>query len=154
VLFAGVAVAALLIAHRTLPWRGVMRCALAYAGAAVAASLPLYVLAVAVLKLRTPGQVYDWVTEYAQRGTWGHVSLTNIPKAIIGLLRALIGGQFALSLDPVARAAERVPGMGLREKLFRLQSGSGRAAAPPGSRGRGWHGGAGGRLAAASLALG
>jgi hypothetical protein len=118
VLFAAVALAALVFAWRALPRREALRCGLAYVAAAIATVLPLYLLAFAAAGLESPRQIADWLTGYARQGTWGHLTAANAPKAIVGAGRALIGGHFALSLESIAGVAGRMPGMALREKLY------------------------------------
>jgi hypothetical protein len=119
VLFTTVVVAALLFASRSLPLRGVMRCALAYAGAGISVVVLAYMLAIAASGLKTPEGVYEWLTHAAQSDRHGTWEASSAPKAVIGSGRALVGGHFAFSLDPVREAVVgEFSGKSLREELF------------------------------------
>ena len=125
VLFAIVAAGALFIASRSLPLGDVIRCALAYAGAGIAIVVPSYVSAFAVLRLRTLGDVYNWLTLYAQPGggPQGSWELLNIPKAVFGFGRALVGGHFVFALEPSRKLLlENFPSMSLREEQFLVRN--------------------------------
>lgn len=123
VLFAIVAAGALFIASRSLPLGDVKRCALAYAGAGIAIVVPPYVSAIAVLRLRTPGDVYYWLTRYAQEGVGGSWELLNIPKAVFGFGRALVGGHFLFALEPSRKLLlETFPSQSLREEQFLVRN--------------------------------
>ena len=120
VLFVGVVAVALLVAARSLPpGGGVARCVLAYAGAGVAVVVPAYVLAMAASGLETPEEAYGWLTHAAQSDKHGAWEASSLPKAAVGGGRALVGGHFAFSLDPVREVVVGgFSGKSLREELF------------------------------------
>lgn len=123
VLFAIVAAGALFIASRSLPLGDVIRCALAYAGAGIAIVVPPYVSAIAILRLRTLGDVYYWLTRYAQADVGGSWELLNIPKAVFGFGRALVGGHFLFALEPSRKLLlESFPSQSLREEQFLVRN--------------------------------
>jgi hypothetical protein len=92
---------------------------LCYSAGVLLAIVPLYAVALATVKASTPSEAYDWLTAYAQSGEWGHLRLSNFPKAIVGAGRAFIGGHFLFSLDSVRDWAEETSGgKSLREEVY------------------------------------
>ncbi|CAN5808224.1 hypothetical protein BH23ACT11_BH23ACT11_01200 [soil metagenome] len=119
VLFAVVALVTLLFSRRILEKRDLVRCALAYALTSFIIVVAGYAIAIRTVGLKTPRGMYDWLTGYAQSGNWGGWEVSNLPKAVIGAGRALIGGHFAFALDPLRDLATKsFPGKSLREELF------------------------------------
>jgi hypothetical protein len=126
-LFAAVAIVALLLAKRGLFEPQVMRCALAYTGVGIVVITLPYVTAILAAGLNTPREVYDWLATYAQNDAygdaWGNWEATTLPKAAIGVGRALVGGNFVFSLDPVRGFAYKVlPAQSLHEELFLVRN--------------------------------
>lgn len=123
VIFASVAAAALLIAWRKLPPRDVVRCGLAHAGAAAAVVLPVYTLAVVVVGLHGPREIYDWYTTVARVGDWGVWRSSNLPKAVIGMARALIAGQFLWAIGSARDAIQSaLPEQNPRAQIFLVRN--------------------------------
>jgi hypothetical protein len=122
VLFAFVALAALLLAWQRLPGVAVARCGLAYAGAVCAVVLPAYALTIAVLGLDSPRDVYDWYTALAQSGNWGFWSSTTPLRGAIGAGRALVGGQFLFSIDGFRAFVESHLNWQPREELYLVRN--------------------------------
>jgi hypothetical protein len=117
VLFATAGVAAILIATREVPV--MFRLATGYALGVFVAVVPLYLVALAVVGATTPSQANNWLTAYAQSGTWGNAEAQSVPKAFVGAGRALVGGHFAFALGDVSDLAERASGnMSLREEMY------------------------------------
>jgi hypothetical protein len=76
-------------------------------------------LAIAVSGLQTPEEVYDWLAHAAHSDRHGTWEASSVPKAMVGLGRALVGGHFAFSLDPVRDVVVGgFSGKSLREELF------------------------------------
>lgn len=119
VLFAAVAVVALLISWRTLPLHNVIRCGCAYAAGAAGVVLGSYAVAIPVVGLDSPRAFWDWLTADAQSGQWGYFTRTSGLKVFVGAGRALIAGHFALALGPVRDFADRAfKDKSLREEYF------------------------------------
>jgi hypothetical protein len=119
VLFVTVTAVALLYASRTLPLRSVVRLVLVYAGAGIVVVAPTYVLAMAASGLQTPEEVYEWLLPPRQGVPYGVWESSNVPKALVGIGRALVGGHFAFSLDPVHEIVDDgFSDKNLREELF------------------------------------
>lgn len=117
VLFCLTGAAAILIATREA--RTMRRFAAVYAGAIAVAVVPVYLVALAVAGATTPSEANDWLTAYAQSGTWGNVDAQSVPKAAVGAGRALIGGHFAFALADVRDLADRASGdQSLREEAY------------------------------------
>ena len=94
VLFAGAALAALLLAGRGAPDARPLRLAAAYAAGAIAVVVPAYAAAVLAHGLDTPREVHKWLTLYVQEDAGGQVAASAVPKALIDASRAVIGGHF------------------------------------------------------------
>ena len=125
VLFACVAGAALVVAVRGLdakPARA-FRWGAAYAGAAVLVVVPAYAVAAAAHGLGSPVEFSSWFTERSgEAGDFGAFGSSNLAEAGFGSGRALVGGHFALSLDPVHEfLTARFAGKTFAEERFFLE---------------------------------
>jgi hypothetical protein len=117
ILFGATGVAAIFFATRDA--RAMMRLAFAYGAGVLVAVVPLYIVALAVAGATTPAKANDWLTAYAQSGTWGNVDAQSAPKAVVGAGRALVGGHFAFALGGVRDLADRASGdQSLREETY------------------------------------
>jgi hypothetical protein len=123
VLFAFVALAALMLVARRIGLRGVVRCGFAYGLAACGIVVPAYVVAAIVLHLHTPNEVYDWYTAIASTGEWGHLTPKSLPKAALGIERALVGSHFLFAFDAVRGLIENhLSGQNPREEVFLVRN--------------------------------
>jgi hypothetical protein len=124
VLFAVVAVTAIVLAARGRASKAAAaRWGAAYAGAATLVVLPAYAAAAAVHHLGSPAEFSRWFSERSgQPGDFGGVGLSNLTRGAFGGARALVGGHFALSLDPIREfASERFAGKTFSEERFFLE---------------------------------
>ena len=125
VLFAVVALAAVVLAMREAraSLATAARWGAAYVGAATAVVVPAYAVAAVLHRLDSPGEFSRWFTERSgQPGDFGTLALSNVPRAAFGSARGLVGGHFALSLDPVREfAAARFAGKTFGEERFFLE---------------------------------
>jgi hypothetical protein len=85
--------------------------------------VPVYGLAAALHGLGSPSEFRDWFTERSgQAGAFGTIGLDNVVRAAFGSARALVGGHFALSLEPIRDfATARFAGKTFSEELFFLE---------------------------------
>lgn len=125
VLFAVVAGAALwLVAgSRRTGRRDVPRWAAAYAVGGSLVVVPAYALAAVVHRLASPAEFWRWFTERSgQAGDFGTIGLSNLAQGTFGSARALVGGHFALLLDPVREfLTTRFAGKTFSEEVFLLE---------------------------------
>ena len=94
-------------------------------GAGIAIVVPSSVLAFAVLRLERLATCTTRLTLYAQPGggSQGIWSLLNIPKAVFGFGRALVGGHFVFALEPSRKLLlEAFPSYSLREEEFLVRN--------------------------------
>ena len=104
VLFAGVAGAAVVLATGGLcaDVARAARLGAAYVGSAAGVVVTAYAGAAAVHGLGSPSEFWSWFRERSgQPGDFGTVAPSNVVEGAFGSARALVGGHFALSLDPV-----------------------------------------------------
>ena len=87
-LFAIVTLAALLLSLRTLSWIRVAGCGLAHTGAGIIAVVVPYLLVIFYLGLKTPNEIYLWLTTYVQSDKWGGSGTFQRPE---GGLRSWAG---------------------------------------------------------------
>jgi hypothetical protein len=124
VLFAAVAAAALFLAARERRSRAatVLRWAAGYVGAGALVVVPAYAVAAAANGVGSAAEFSRWFTERTgQAGDFGDVGLSNLARAAFGSARALVGGHFALVIDPVRDfATARFAGKTFSEELFFL----------------------------------
>lgn len=121
VLFAVVAVAALLLSRGSAPAPELIRRGAAYVLTAAALVTPAYTAAALANHRETPAQAVDWIGEFATSGEWGKVESSSVPKGAVGAGRAFVGGHFAFALDPVADRFESVESRNPREELFLMR---------------------------------
>jgi hypothetical protein len=125
VLFAAAAALAVLLASRGLrtATRSRLRWGAAYAGAAAAVVVPVYGLAAALHGLGSASEFRGWFTERSgQAGDFGTIGFGNVARAAFGSARALVGGHFALALEPIRDfATGRFAGKTFSEELFFLE---------------------------------
>jgi hypothetical protein len=125
VLFAAAAGVAVVLVARRLgeAAQSPVRWGAAYAGAVAAVVVPVYGLAAAVHGLGSPPEFWRWFTERSGRtGDVGTVGLGHLARAAFGSARALVGGHFALSLEPIRDfATGRFAGKTFSEELFFLE---------------------------------
>ncbi|HEX6699787.1 MAG TPA: glycosyltransferase family 39 protein [Gaiellaceae bacterium] len=122
VLFAGVAIAAMLLARRERPLSAVGRWFGAYAVTASAVVVPIYAIAAVVRDLGTPKAFWDWFTAETHGGSYGQIALGSVKDAVVGCGRALVGGHFALALHSVHRFVDvHFPAKPLREEYYFLR---------------------------------
>ncbi|HYM16570.1 MAG TPA: hypothetical protein VEZ14_13520 [Dehalococcoidia bacterium] len=118
-----VAIMLLARARRDLPRAVLLRAAAAYAAGAAAVVLPAYALAVPAVGLHTPREYYDWLTGYAQSGSYGHWQTTTPLRVALGAGRALVGAHSALALSPVHRfIAQHFADKSLRKEFFLVRN--------------------------------
>lgn len=121
VLFAAVALTALVVSRGDAPRAELVRRGAAYALVAVAVTVPAYAAAAAANGHTTPGQAYDWISGYAENDEWGKLEPGSVPKAAAGAGRALIGGHTAFATGATRDAAERLGNRNPREELFLMR---------------------------------
>ena len=125
VLFAFAAAAAVVLAARAerrgpvaaVPWVAT------YVAAAAFVVLPAYGVAAAVHGLGSPAEVREWFFERTgEGGDYGTVSPANLAEGAFGSGRALLGGHFALSLEPIREfLMTHFAGKTFSEELFFLE---------------------------------
>jgi MFS family permease len=122
VLFAAVAIAAMLLARRARPLAEVGRWFAAYSAAACAVVVPVYAVAAGVLGLGTPKKFWDWLTVETGGASYGQFGLGAVKDAIVGCGRALVGAHSALVLGPIRTFIhDHFPSKPLREEHFFLR---------------------------------
>jgi 4-amino-4-deoxy-L-arabinose transferase-like glycosyltransferase len=122
VLFAGVAIAAMLLARRGRPPTALGRWFGAYAATACAVVVPIYALAAVVRDLGTPKEFWDWFTAETHGGSYGQVTVGAVKDAVVGSGRAFVGAHFTLALHSIRTFVhDHFPGKPLREEFFFLR---------------------------------
>jgi Dolichyl-phosphate-mannose-protein mannosyltransferase len=122
VLFAAVAIAAMLLAQRERPLAEASRWFGAYAGAACAVVVPVYAIAAGVLDLGTPRKFWDWLTAETGGGSYGQIGLGAVKNAVVGCARALVGAHSALALHPIRTFVhDHFRSSSLREEFYFLR---------------------------------
>ena len=122
VLFAAVAITAMLLARRGRPPAAVSRWFGAYAGTACAIVVPVYALAAGVLGLDSPRKFWDWFTAETHGGSYGQINAGAVKGAVVGCGRALVGAHFALALHSIRTFVHHhFPSKPLREEFFFLR---------------------------------
>ena len=122
VLFAAVAIAALVLARPDGPGRAVVRWFGAYAGVACAVVIPVYGVAAGVRRLGSPREFWDWLTAETGGGSYGQVDLGALKEAVVGCSRALVGAHSALALHSIRTFVhDHFPSRPLREEVFFLR---------------------------------
>jgi hypothetical protein len=121
VLFAAVAIAAMLLARRKRSLGSVRRWFGVYAGAGCAVVLPVYAAAAGVLGLDSPKKFWDWFTAETSGQSYGHVSVGAVTYAVVGCARALVGAHSALVVPTIrAFVHHHLRSKPLREEYFFL----------------------------------
>ena len=130
VLFAVVAVTALVLVRKEVPRPALLRYGAAYAASAAAVLLPAYALAVWAqhLPLDEVGAWLRGLSATTHGGQWGVLGSDSVPKAAVGAGRALIGGHFATAIVPQDAASDVLSGKLLREEYFMMRGWSKLAA--------------------------
>lgn len=106
-LLAGAALGALALTP-TAPGRR-LRSAAAFLGVlGLVAVVPYLVVGGAVLGLRTPGELMDWIRGLSLSSAWGHWTHSTPPRAVVGLVRSLVGSHFVLGFEPARVLAARL----------------------------------------------
>ena len=122
VLFAAVAIAAMLMARRGRSLSAVSRWFGAYAATACALVVPIYAVAAVVRDLGSPKAFWDWFTAETHGGSYGQIDLGALKDAVVGCGRALVGAHFALAIHSVHRFVHtHFPAKPLREEYFFLR---------------------------------
>lgn len=122
VLFAGVAITAMLLARRGRPPAALGRWFGGYAATACAVVVPVYALAAVVRDLGTPKKFWDWFTAETHGGSYGQINVGAVKDAVVGCGRALVGAHFALAIHSVHRFVNNhYPGKPLREEFYFLR---------------------------------
>jgi Dolichyl-phosphate-mannose-protein mannosyltransferase len=122
VLFAAVAITAMLLARNGRPLAAVSRWFGAYAATASAVVIPVYALAAVVRDLGTPKKFWDWFTAETHGGSYGQINVGAVKDAVVGCGRAFVGAHFALALHSIRTFVhDHFPGKPLREEFFFLR---------------------------------
>lgn len=121
VLFAAVALAALLVSRADASAAELLRRATAYAFVAAAIVVPAYAAAALANGQSTPAQAYDWVSGYASNDEWGKLEASSVPKALVGGGRALVGGHAVFANDSTRDIVESLGSRNPREELFLMR---------------------------------
>ena len=118
----GLVAGVVLVASRGDAPRGeLVRRGLAYAAVAVVLVVPAYTAAVLVNGYDTPRKAYDWITGYTHSSEWGETRASQVPKAVAGAARSLVGGHYVFSNDTLADPLDRLGGRNPREERFLMR---------------------------------
>lgn len=120
-LFALVVAVVLLVSARGAPAAALVRRGAAYAAVAVVLVVPAYAAAAIVNGYDSPRQAYDWITGYTHSSEWGETRGSQVPKAVAGVARTIVGGQFVFSNDGLSDRLERLGGRNPREERFLMR---------------------------------
>lgn len=120
----------LLVLGRRDRWPSIRRAAFGYAAALLPTIALPYGLVALAAGLRTPGELWHWLTLYAQSGQfWSPPSLLTLPRMAVGFARSVFGLHFGFALPGGPETLQRTfPANWLVDEAFLVRELSAGAA--------------------------